>query len=198
MRACRFFKSHAIKEGFVLLLHAILLALSLSIDGFGLGVSYGIREIKIPIFAKCIIFLIALVFSFFSVFVGVQLSTVLNPEILKFLGVGILILLGGYIIVQNFKDDERYDLDHSKVIEGFEATYLGVALSLDSIGAGIACVALGFDTFSTPFIIAFSQLFFLCIGLQCGNRFSGININKTALSMSSGIIIILVGLFRLF
>ena len=175
-----------------------LLALSLSIDGFGLGVSYGIRKIKIPFFAKLIIFLVALLFSAFSVFVGVQLSGILDENILKFLGVGILIMLGGYIIFQNFKDDERYDLDRSKVIEGFEAMYLGVALSLDSIGAGIACVALGFDKFSTPFVIAFSQLFFLCLGLSCGARVSSFYINKNVLSLSSGIIIILVGIFRLF
>lgn len=180
-----------------MLIQVMLLAASLSLDGLGIGFSYGLRAIKIPILANCIIFFIALFVSIISVIIGVQLSNVLSQDMLTFIGVAILFMLGMYIIFQNTTGGEKYDLNCSKVIEPREAIYLGLSLSLDSIGAGIAAVALGFNAFATPIIISTFLILFMNIGIFVGSKFSHISSKRQSLSIFSGVIIILVAVSRL-
>jgi putative sporulation protein YtaF len=83
-----------------------ILAISLSLDAFGVGVAYGIRKIKIPFIPKLLICFFSILYSGLSLILGKSLSAVLPIYISKFIGVGILALMGLYIIIQNIKKSE--------------------------------------------------------------------------------------------
>jgi putative sporulation protein YtaF len=79
---------------------AILFAFALSFDGFGVGLSYGMRRIRIPLLSMFIITLCT-IFSMGSAIVfGNSLMNVLTFLPTKILGACILLSLGGFQIVK--------------------------------------------------------------------------------------------------
>ena len=81
-----------------MLIAIIILALSVSIDSFGIGITYGIRNTTLPISSKFILVVISFLFSFFAVFIGNTLLSLLSDTMIKIISVGLLILLGLWII----------------------------------------------------------------------------------------------------
>lgn len=90
----------------------ILLAISLSLDAFGVGLSYGIRKIKIPIFSKVIICFFSIFYAGIALIGGKSLATFLPQNISKIIGITILFVMGTIIIIQGLvkKDDNKYSL----------------------------------------------------------------------------------------
>lgn len=77
-----------------------ILAVSLSLDALGVGVVYGLRKIKIPLFSKLIICLFSIIYSGLALIIGKSLSHMLSGSISKLIGIAILILMGIWIIIQ--------------------------------------------------------------------------------------------------
>ncbi|AFM00342.1 MULTISPECIES: sporulation membrane protein YtaF [Desulfitobacterium] len=78
----------------------ILFALALSFDGFGVGLSYGIRRIRIPLLSMLVITLCTVVAMGTAVFFGdilMGVVTIIPPNLL---GAGILLTLGGYQLIK--------------------------------------------------------------------------------------------------
>lgn len=174
----------------------ILLAISLSMDALGLGISYGLRMIKIPILAKLVIALISAIFMLIAVILGNCIATIFPAIFSKIIGVTILAVLGTWILFQD--KPISYDLDKSLHIDIFEALCLGVALSIDSVGAGIGSAIAGFGTYLLPISAAFFQLSFLTVGTIIGSRTTLIKkVNSRVLTLASGIILIVLAFFRL-
>ncbi|ACL20499.1 putative sporulation protein YtaF [Desulfitobacterium sp. LBE] len=79
---------------------AILFAIALSFDGFGVGVSYGIRRIRIPLLSMLIITLCTVVAMGTALFFGdvlIGVITVVSPNLIA---AGILLTLGGYQLIK--------------------------------------------------------------------------------------------------
>lgn len=72
----------------------ILLAFAVSLDGFGVGITYGIRKIKIPPLSIFIIALCSGLIILLSMLVGVAMSGWLSPHGASMIGAGILIGIG--------------------------------------------------------------------------------------------------------
>lgn len=87
----------------------LLLAFALSLDGFGVGVTYGLRKLKIPLFSVLIIALCSGVVMSVSMQVGVLLSSVVSPGIASRIGAVIILLMGCWSLVQMLiqKDDGK-------------------------------------------------------------------------------------------
>ena len=89
-----------------MLFSVALLSVSLSIDAFGIGTSYGFRQISIPVLTKVIISIQSILITFLSLYLGNFLSELLPPFLSKSLGVMILILLGIWVIWQSRPKEE--------------------------------------------------------------------------------------------
>lgn len=161
-------------------LSLILVAFAVSLDSFSVGLTYGLRKLKIPfksilIIACCSAFTLTL-----AMFVGKMITHLFSPAALDTIGGIIFVLLGMWILYQFFRPEEEEtakleekiifkveiksiglvinilkkpttaDLDKSGSITGVEALILGIALSLDAFGAGIAAALLGYS----PVILA--------------------------------------------
>ena len=210
----------------------LFLAISSSIDSFGIGITYGIRNTKISNSAKLILFVISFIVSFFAVYFGDFLKDLLPDNIANYIGCCLLIFLGGFVCFQSFKKDTKNpvcdevfaepkiyrffikflgitiqiiknpsssDLDKSNLIDGKEALFLGVALSLDSFAIGISSGILGIHSIIFPLIVSVFQLLFISLGNLIGsalNRFS--KFPQSIWSIISGILLILIGIVKFF
>ncbi|AIF44227.1 sporulation membrane protein YtaF [Virgibacillus sp. SK37] len=167
----------------------LLLVIAVSLDGFGVGITYGMRNIRVPFPALFIIMLCSGVIVVISMTIGNVLSSWFTPTAAKFLGGSILIALGLFSLWNSVgrKSDENdaegknknilstvlstpdsADLDQSGTISTGEAFLLGAALALDAFGAGIGASMLGYTPVITAFLIACMSGIFLFSGIRVG------------------------------
>lgn len=182
-------------------------AISLSIDSFGVGITYGIRNIEISFKSRIMVFLISFIIVLCSNFFGAFVMIFFPKIAAKLFGSILIVFMGIWIIVKSYQNDSGVseflkdpalsDFDGSKSIDIKEAFYLGLATSLDSIICGI-----GFSTnfgFSVvfPLMVSAFQLIFLSIGIVFGKKIKSISTIPTAIwSRISGMILILLGIIK--
>lgn len=184
-----------------MLISSILLAISTSIDSFGIGITYGVKNTKISLPAILILIIISISITSLSLCFGNILLLLLPDFILYFLGSFLLILMGVFIIFQSIykpkklkkkdsskktyhffieslgltiqiiKDPISSDLDNSKNIDWKEALYLGIALSIDSFCIAISGTFLGINSFIFPIMVASFQIIFISFGKFVGKNF---------------------------
>ncbi|PZD96017.1 sporulation membrane protein YtaF [Paenibacillus sambharensis] len=82
------------------LLSLLLLALAVSLDGFGVGITYGLRQIRIPVFSVAIIVICSGLVIWVSMLAGGWLTALLSPAFANYMGAGILIAIGGWALFQ--------------------------------------------------------------------------------------------------
>lgn len=194
-----------------------LLAVSLSIDALGIGTAYGVRQIKVPLHTKAILALESLLLMGISLLLGNRLTSIVEPRLANNIGVGMLFLMGCWLCIQSFykeKKEEKEspspcamemlrtpstcDRDGSSHLDSSEALYLGFVLSIDSLGAGIGAGAAGFSFVALPISIAFFQVFFLSLGIWCGQKISSMYVIRENLwTIVSGVLLIIIGILRL-
>ena len=212
-------------------LSGTLLAISLSMDALGIGISYGLRNVKISFVPKFIISFISLLFTAAAIGIGSMILSFLPDYLAKLLGSGMLAMLGIGVIFQalhqNNKDKPQKEktlhswcldfkslgisfkiiYDSSKNFErkklnsiGIkEALYLGVALSIDSFGAGISTAVSGVNNFFVPIMVGVCQFIFLSLGLLGGKKLTLFKkINAKVFMILSGIILISLACIRYF
>ncbi|MEC0089271.1 sporulation membrane protein YtaF [Paenibacillus macquariensis] len=190
-----------------------LLAFAVSLDSFGVGITYGLRQVKIPLLSIVIISVLSGIVICISMQVGVLLAHFVSPKIASAVGAIILIVMGLWSLVQMLVQKEKdqvlepvkveklpkpltqrqvftleirklglviqilrtpssADVDKSGSISGYEAMWLGIALSLDAFGAGLGAALLGFSPLPTSLVIALFSGSFLVMGMNAGFRFA--------------------------
>lgn len=204
----------------------ILLTFAVSIDGYGVGLTYGIRKMKIP-FKSIVVIACCSAFSMAAaMMIGQFISTIIAPEIAGKIGGIILIGVGVWVLYQFIRPKKRQnelldekiilkfeikslgvvvnilqrpltaDFDNSGTINGVEAFVLGFALSLDAFGAGIGAAMIGFSPILLAFSVAIMCSLFIWAGLQSGKLFSN-SAFVQRLTFFPGVLLILIGLWKL-
>ncbi len=108
---------------------------------------------------------------------------------IKFLGITIRII----------KNPISSDFNNSNIIEPKEALFLGLTLSLDSFCIGTCGSIIGINPIIFPIFISSFQLLFLQFGNILGRKLrSFTKLSKNIYSTISGILLIIIGLTRLF
>lgn len=97
-----------------MLLNCILLALSVSIDSLGIGISYGIKHTKISKTSNFTLFSISFIVTSLSIIIGNTISSILSEKFSVLLGSAFLMLLGFYGIYKNISNKTtNYDFNNS-------------------------------------------------------------------------------------
>lgn len=176
------------------MLNSILLALSVSIDSLGIGITYGIRNAKINTLSRCILFIMSVLFSSMSIALGDYIGSILPEIMTKLISSGFLILIGIIILI----DPIPFDFDNSKAIDIKEALLLGVALSLDSVCVGIGSSIGGYSSVFFPFLVALFQFIFMYVGVFLGKKIiKNFNVPDKIWNILSGGIIIVFGIIKI-
>ncbi|MEI7024816.1 MntP/YtaF family protein [Paenibacillus sp. y28] len=84
----------------------LLLALAVSLDGLGVGVAYGMRQIRIPLRSVAIISCCSGLIIYVSMQLGGALSQFLSPRTAGWLGALILIAIGMWALLQMARQKE--------------------------------------------------------------------------------------------
>lgn len=119
-----------------MILQLLVLALALSIDAFGIGISYGVRKINFKISSLVIISFIALLFSSISIWLGTVIANIFSKNITSFISILILVILGLFIIKKGIeKDDDKpissYDTNNEhKNIYSLFIKSLGITINI--------------------------------------------------------------------
>ncbi|WP_159881570.1 sporulation membrane protein YtaF [Paenibacillus puerhi] len=226
----------------------LLLALAVSLDGFGVGVTYGLRKIRIPLLSIAIISCCSGLVIFISMQIGAWMSEWVHPGLAQNIGAFILVGIGLWawyqlyqqhkeeagsdeaesearpepgealkpvqvpvstkeiiyielrrfgLVIQILRKPSIADMDRSGIISAYEATLLGMALSLDAFGAGVGAALLGFTPWLTAAVIALASGIFLSMGLRTGFRYAGFSWMRP-LSVIPGFVLIIMGIMKLF
>ena len=203
----------------------VLMAFSLNIDALSVGISYGVRGIRISFFSKIIISVFSVVYSMLALLFGNWLIHILPDFVARFIGAGILVIIGTAIIFSAFfkstpkqkkegvlfhfiikplgvtvnviKNPPSCDFDCSKKIEPYESLFLGLALSLDAIGVSLGSALGGLNFYFIPFFIGLFQLVFLSVGSLIGRKLNeNTKINDKACAVISGCLLFVIAALR--
>ena len=182
-----------------MLLNCILLALSVSIDSLGIGISYGIKHTQISKTSNFILFIISFLMTSFSIFIGNTISSLFSEKLSIIIGSLLLIFLGFYGIYKNYSNKTiDYDFNHSNIIDKKEAIFLGLALSIDSFCVGLGSGIIGTNDILLPILVSVFQLFFINCSANIANLLlSKFNISDIILSYISSFAIILLGILKI-
>lgn len=101
------------------------------------------------------------------------------------------------LIIEILRSPTVADIDNSGSISSVEAFFLGLALSLDSLGAGMAAVMIGLSPLFCSTVIGIMSAIFIRVGMWFGFRYAEHKWSK-AFAYLPGIILICIGLIRLF
>lgn len=203
------------------MLESLFIVLAICLDSLAIGIAYGMRKIKIPIKSLLVIDIVCTVVLSIAMFLGNIITKILPgnlPTIISFiilLCIGIYFLLEGIsnsfinkdkkkfeikfsnikIIIDVVVDCTKADLNKSGDIDLREGFYLGMALSLDSlgIGFGVALVSINYIQ-----VLVFSFIFnmlIILLGLYFGKKF--VSKYKFNCSWVSGLILIFLALCKL-
>ena len=196
-------------------------AVSSSIDNLGVGISYGIRKIRIGIGANLLIGFICFLMSIVGISFGVWLSKILPGMFPMIIGSFFLIIIGIRIILlavprkkvlavsdENsnpslsikgiLKNPEVADVDNSGEIGWGEAMILGVALSANALTNGLGAGLLGFSPFAISLIAAIGSIISVWVGVKLGHKLSDVRIGSFTLgqfgTIISGILILIIAM----
>lgn len=89
----------------------LALALALSLDGFGVGITYGLRRTKIPLLSIVVISICSGLVIALSMQVGVFLSHVVSPDAASIVGAVILIGIGAWSLLQLIRKRGKEQLE---------------------------------------------------------------------------------------
>lgn len=204
----------------------LMLALAVSGDGFLVGVAYGVKKIRIPLLSLIVIALASSSAITVSMICGKGLASILNPDLASRAGAILLIVIGIYfllqawterlnslgedydkplitirikplgVIVQILKEPSSADLDSSGEINSREAFFLGLALALDALGAGLGAAMAGFNILITALFVGMIKFILVNSGLYVGK----IVLNQKWVNITTllpGIILIAIGFIEL-
>lgn len=78
----------------------LILAFAVSLDGFGVGVMYGLRKIRIPLVSLAIISMMSGTIIYISMHIGLLIAQLLSPRVASSIGAVILIGIGIWALFQ--------------------------------------------------------------------------------------------------
>lgn len=165
----------------------LFIVFAVSLDGFTVGITYGLRKISITLLTLTIIVTCSGLIVFCSMIAGNFLRQFISPTYASYSGGVILICLGLFLLFSliraklnskklkeksyaSFIDNPTIvDADQSGTLSLNEAFVLGVALALDAFGAGFAAAMLGFPVMLTTVAVAFASGLLVFSGFKLGH-----------------------------
>ncbi|UKS24201.1 MntP/YtaF family protein [Paenibacillus sp. HWE-109] len=110
----------------------LILAFAVSLDGFGVGVMYGLRKIRIPLLSIGIISLWSGIIIYSSMQIGVLMSSFMSPIVAQRIGAFILIGIGVWALAQTRQKSQE---ESSKLTEQASVSGVQADSAMRTLGA---------------------------------------------------------------
>ncbi|HKM39937.1 MAG TPA: sporulation membrane protein YtaF [bacterium] len=200
-------------------LSTLTLVLAISLDSLGVGFAYGLQKVIVPTISLILLSLVSAFSMLISMMLGHGAGFLLG-EAGAVIGNSILILVGLLSLRQGWLCNKRQlpsksgregrtmlelvtrvttepleaDIDSSGEISAMEALLLGMALALDSLGAGFGAALTAFSPLITSFLAGLSTWVTLNLGLYAGRRIR--QMPGSWLHLIPGLLLITLGIYR--
>ena len=202
----------------------LLLACAVSLDSFMVAFTYGLRNMALSFRSILLIGIISGIVFLIAMIVGDWIATFLTEKGAEIIGGSLLVIIGIWVLFSFFRSENTQekntafqfkfeiksiglviqilkkpmmaDMDQSGNIAGIEVVILGIALSIDSFGAGIGAALIGLPLFTGSIGIAIATSLFLTLGMKSGSLLSSWQGLKR-LSFLPGLILILLGIVKM-
>jgi len=198
------------------LLSALLFGISASLDALIIGITYGIKKIKISLLQNILISLITLAGTVISIGLGSSLKPLLSAQTARIAGSTLLMMLGLYYILKYIRAIwKKYssgknltinEIQGASTVESEEdkknrlsiqeTAILGLALSVNNIGIGISASIAGLSLLPTAIATFICSVCFLLLGTSVG-KVKILNIADKYSDLLTGLILIGLGIFEL-
>ncbi|MFD2132453.1 manganese efflux pump [Pseudogracilibacillus auburnensis] len=186
----------------------VVLTISSSIDNLGVGLSYGIRKIRISIYSNFLIAVICFLFSVTGIYFGLWIATVLPGILPMILGAIILGIIGIRIILLTKPTKEKEEIaklptnTKTSYIGWGESIMLGIALSANALTNGVGAGLLGFSPFLISLLAAIGSFVTVWAGVEFGVKLINIRIGKYTIgefgTVISGVLLLIVAVLVFF
>lgn len=178
------------------LLANILFCISVSVDGFTIGCSYGLRNFTTSLYTNIIICLISTFFSSLATLCGNFIVKHIPTQVSLYIGVIFLFILGIYTIIKGLNNTDEITKTKEK-ISIKESFYLSFAVSIDAFSGTLAYVMAGNTSLLVPLGVGLFHTLFFTFGIVFSRKaVDSFHLPKKLLWVISGLIIIFVALFR--
>jgi putative sporulation protein YtaF len=197
-------------------LSIIIIGIASNLDNLGIGISFGMRSTKIPLFSNFIIACISMIGTYLSIILGSFLTNYVPLDIANFLGGFIIIAIGIWTIGSSRKKKDhqqettvnppslsevlnnpsRADLDDNHYISYKESVFLGLALALNSIATGIGAGISGLSPFVTTLSVGLFSFITVGVGVSAGLKISHTWICKYA-DVIAGALLMGIGFYEI-
>lgn len=201
---------------YLTVLSSLLFAVSANIDSIVVGISLGLKNIKVGFRINLLIALILSAVTVLSIAAGELFYIFMPKELSNIIGGGLLIVIGLYSIIKPLFDarrnkkesaghlsgylgvlesPEKADKDSSGNIDAKESVLLAAVLSLNNLGMGIGAGITGLNIYLTAAFSFILSIVFLSTGCILGKRFMLKAFGKYA-SAAGAALIILLGVYE--
>lgn len=207
------------------LLSILLFAVSTSLDNFGVGVSYGLRNICVPLSVNVLVAFFNSCGTLISMLSGKGLLRFLNPSTADYIGASLLVGIGSLIIIAEFykkraptpppaeEPARRRKTFFFRVFAILEDPFaagvicldhitlkesfvLATALTLTNISTGIGGGMIGFSAALTTAAVFACSLLAVSAGVRLGH-YSGAVTIKGFSGTASGLLLVFIGLYEM-
>ena len=201
----------------------IAIALAANLDNLGVGIAYGIQDIRISHISNLIIALISFIATWVSAEAGIIISLYLSPQIANVIGAVLLFGVGVWILfqpiitainnnqpildVQHFGKrfyigpteilsyPKRADIDNSRSVDYKEAVILGIALSINALAGGFDAGAVGISSLVEAIFVGIFSFATIIAGYYFGKKYAAEQIGKYA-TVISGTLLMVIGVHQ--
>lgn len=205
------------------ILAVIFFALAVSADGFIAGLAYGINRIRIALIPLLVIAAASALAVSCSMLLGRGIAAILPPGSGGKIGALMLIAMGFIflfkalrellnnlsadanqplvtlnlksmgIVINILKEPAAADMDASGEISRKEAFFLGLALALDAMGAGIGIAMAGYNILFTALTVGVLKFILVSSGIIIGKHMKNEAI-RGIVSFIPGFIFLIIGI----
>lgn len=196
------------------IISAALFAVSANLDNFTLGVAYGMKKIRIGLWANLVIALCSCLGTYLAMELGIYVSSFVTARTANTIGSFVLILIGLWFLAMFIKDvrkgstcqetgeaplfgqEAEPQASHYREISKQEVMTLSFALAINNMGLGIGGSITGLSPWVTSVCTFFFSLIFIAMGQSLGRTCLSSLFGKYA-NLVSSVIILALGLYEI-
>ncbi len=149
----------------------LFLAIAISLDGFSVGVTYGMRKIKMGFYPLLIISGISTLIMYITVNIGANLAELFNPDLAASIGGLFLIIIGAWLLLTNIINKKKEDKiswnDENELLFTLKIKPLGIIIQILNYPAKVDIDHSGTIDITEAFILGLA-LAFDAIGVGLG------------------------------
>ncbi|PSW33493.1 hypothetical protein C9J21_07835 [Photobacterium phosphoreum] len=176
---------------------ALIFSLSSNLDNFVIGLTYGVKNERIPLKANAIIAFITAFITYISMLGGKLITQLIPNHVSNELGSVIFILMGCWFIGSDLIKKQQQQQQKKHTVLNFKgAVMLGLLLSINNIGVGILGSITKLNITLVVMLTFVTGMFLTYAGNHIGHSVIG-NIVGKYNDLISGSLLILLGVLSL-